>query len=193
MIRPCVLVVGVLALGFAGGCDSDAVEDTLRVRLDLGQPLTVDTFCEGGCAGADELTVRIEYPDYPAELQPRDEWVDFEQFRIDYALSTLDDEVPFFAGTSSVTVAPGDQASFSVTVAGSPQRAFVYDAIGGELAAGHATLTLAGYDWDNNQVFIERDFDIRFVDVVGEIDVSDASQAIDTDTELEDEADSATE
>lgn len=149
------LTLGALLLG---GCDGRALEDDLRMSI-AGEEtaVVVDLSCEA-CAAEVDVDV---YFDPDAYLNPDDEVV-LEQFRVDYELPGVDD-VPYLAGVLEQLVRPEDQANFVVLVAGSAQREHVRDESPEDDVEGRATLTLAGYDSDDAQVFVEKELAIRFV------------------------------
>lgn len=129
---------------------------------DGGGALLVDTTCEVTCGGEDQISVLIDYPD---RQYIEDEVIELVQYRVDYDVPLVPGEIPYFAGTLGVSLAPGNGTTLALTAAGSRQRDFVGERVGGDNVAGTATLTLAGYDWDDAQLLIEGEFDIRFGDV----------------------------
>jgi hypothetical protein len=151
-----------LILLCALGCDPEPVEEDLRVRFPDASRVEVDVDCGGGCGGTSRLGVEIEYD---AEFRPDDETVELLQYRIDYELDGLDEQPPFFADEQGIALTPGDVVSFDVTPAGPAQREFVREQADGESVSGVATITFAGYDYDDAQIFIEADFPIRFSDL----------------------------
>lgn len=154
------LGLGLLA---AAGCSSDSAADRLRFNLNTGGgPVQVDTVCGGVCGGGDQLEVGIGYA---SEGARGDETIELHQYRVDYHEVRFVGEVPFFAGTLSVAIGPGENRTAVLTVAGTAQRNHIRDAIGGDPVSGTATLTFAGYDWDGEQFTAESVFDIRFADL----------------------------
>jgi hypothetical protein len=143
------------------GCGSDPASDRLLVTIDNVGPVQVDSACGQICGGADQTAVALEYPD---QQYRADEIVQVLQYRVDYRLPNL--RVPYFAGTVGAVIAPGDRASLLVTVAGTAQREDVFEAVGGDPVSGTATITFAGYDWDNGQFTTGAEFDVRFSDLV---------------------------
>jgi hypothetical protein len=158
------LLCGVSAVGLLWGCSSSATEDLMKVTFaPYSTPVTVDTSCENsGCADWNRVAVTVEFDSdsYVAE----DTQVDLEQYRIEYDLSDIEDEVPYFASPLEVSVVPDETTTFYVYVAGQTQRDFVRKAAGGKPVHGLALLTLAGYDQQDEQVFLEKGFDIEFAD-----------------------------
>jgi len=156
----CAQLTFCLALGvlLESGCSSRPLEDDLRMSVTgQGQAVTVDLSCDA-CAAEVDVSA---YFDPDAYLDPADEVV-LQQFRVDYALDGVD-QVPYLAGVLEQHVRPDDEASFVVSVAGSAQRAHVREASPDDDVEGRATLTLAGYDSDDQQAFVEADIAIRFV------------------------------
>jgi hypothetical protein len=167
-------IVACLALPVLG-CDPEPIEDDLRLSLGTdGEPVTVPIGCESPCDGDARLDVELEYVD---DFRTDDETFELVQYRVDYDLPGTDGDVPYFAGDRGLTLAPGDTASFSVKIAGDAQRQFLLQELGEDAYGleGRATLTLAGYDSLNAQVFIEGDFDVRFVDVAADAADVDSS------------------
>ena len=158
--RACAQLTVCLALGsfFTSACKGRALEEDLRMSIaGEEQAVSVDLSCEA-CAA--EVVVDA-YFDPDAYLNPDDEVV-LEQFRVDYALEGVDD-VPYLAGVLEQHVRPDDDASFTVLLAGSAQREHVGSESPDDDVEGRATLTLAGYDSDDEQVFVEQEIAIRFV------------------------------
>lgn len=123
---------------------------------DQGQTV-VDLSCES-CQTSISVNVFFDPDAYVAD---EDEVV-LEQYRVDYDLEALDDAPPFLAGVLEQHVRPDDDASFVINVAGSAQREHVREQSEGDDVEGRATLTLAGYDSDDQQVFVEQTIAIRF-------------------------------
>ena len=145
------------------GCGSDSAAERLVLALgDGGGVLLVDTTCEATCGGDDQIAVRIDYPD---RQYVDDEVIELTQYRVDYDVRLVPGDIQYFAGMLGVSLAPGSGTTVTLTVAGTEQRKYVREHIDDEIVAGTATLMLAGYDWDNAQVFVEREFDIRFGDL----------------------------
>jgi hypothetical protein len=171
-----VFLVGILALGLLGSCDSGSIEDQLVLTFaPYSTPVTVDTNCEnGGCSMEDRITAMLAFdPDTYVSEETR---VEFEQYRVDeYDIDEIEDEIPYFASPLDVVVLPDQTTTFYVYAAGQTQRDFVREAVGTEPAQGTALLTLAGYDDMNEQVFLEKSFDISFGDFRVNEDGSDGS------------------
>lgn len=159
-LRLSLVGLGVL---WVAGCGSDSAAERLLVELDTGGgPVQVDSACAEACGGADQIAVTIEYP---RKQYRDDEIVEVLQYRVDYNLAHISRQMPYFAGTVSVGLAPGDSAGVVLTVAGTEQRDYVHAAVGGDPVGGTATLSFAGYDWDDGQFTTESEFDIRFSDL----------------------------
>jgi hypothetical protein len=158
LARATAVVLGMIA------CDSDAVDNKLGVTLvPYSTPVKVDTFCDnGGCVGKKELTGDVSFNtnSYVAEGTT----VEFQQYRVDYVLTDIAKEVPFFAAPIEFSVSPKQTGNFTILAAGRAQRTFVYKAVGTKRIEGKATLTMAGYDNHEKQVFIDKQFDISFGD-----------------------------
>jgi hypothetical protein len=156
----------LLALGLSlVGCDSDAAEDRLVVTVGDGSTVNVDTFCDPSCSGAESIEVSL---DYPREAYREAETIELLQYRVDYQLSDVGGDTPFFAGLISVVLGPGDGDDLTLKVVGNAQREHVVEEVGGDAVSGTATLKLTGYDWSDSWVTIEHDFPIRFADVEGD-------------------------
>jgi len=131
-------------------------------RLELSvtgaeKPLVIPTGCEPAC-DQPVVAVSIRYP----SLHPPIESIELLQYRIDYALDPLIGVVPYYAGTVDVELKPGETRPLTLVAAGSAQRAAVTRALGAQAAAGQATISFAGYDWENGQVITSSSFSIRF-------------------------------
>ncbi|MBN2800842.1 MAG: hypothetical protein JXX28_17025 [Deltaproteobacteria bacterium] len=128
-------------------------------------PVEVDTvFAEGESFSLPELEVQVEYL-APATTSASVEIpsVAFSQFRVDYDLG-LDAEVPFYANVISERVEQGGYTSVRIRAVGVDQVRWVNSRFAGAPVGGIATLTLAGYDSDDNVVLVDTLFDIAFAD-----------------------------
>jgi hypothetical protein len=139
------------------GCSDDPVGGDLTVTATPGE-LTVDDVCIPSCAGGDSVTVNVAYAAAKTAQQGS---VQLSQYRVDYALPGVSG-VPFFAGPTEYNLEPGKGQSADLLVVGEAQRAFVDQATGGQSLTGTATLELAGYDFDNRQVFVSTTFNVTF-------------------------------
>lgn len=149
--------------GLLLGCDDASVKGNLALsaRPSGGAELRVDDVCDPECAGSDKVDLHISYRSTGSVQQHK---VELVQYRVDYALTGVAGAVPFYGGRSSFEVAPGEDKVQSLVVVGSVQRDFVRSAVGGAAVTGTATLTLAGYDHDNHQIFLDTSFVVRFGD-----------------------------
>ena len=152
----------LVPLWFVVGCGAPSVEDdlTLSVTPALGQ-LQVDSVCDPSCTGDETAAVHIAYVN---QTRPAKDTVEFKQYRVDYTLAGVS-KVPYFAAMRDVRMQPGADEALTLQVVGSAQREFVAEAAHGRAVSGTATLEFAGYDFDNRQVFIDAQFDVRFEDV----------------------------
>jgi hypothetical protein len=149
-----------LSLGalVAGGCEGRSLEDDLRMTVTGdAAPVVVDLACDG-CGTWVEVEVYFDPDAYVAE----DDEVVIEQYRIDYELDRVDEQPPFLAGQTEQHVWADDRASFLLSLAGSAQIEHVREHSGGDAVEGRATLTVAGYDDQDEQVFVEKALAIRF-------------------------------
>jgi len=165
------LALGVLMLG----CDAKSTADRLQLTLGAeGGPVSVDTTCAETCGGNDQLALHVAYSD---DLYPPQETIELLQYRIDYDLRGASKvKLPFFAGKTRITLIPGGSADVSLAAAGSAQRALALENHPTETLAGTATLSVAGYDWDNAEVVVTATFDIEFSDL-GAADASNSTDA----------------
>jgi hypothetical protein len=151
------LTAAVLGVLLGSGCGR-TLEDDLRVSIaGEGRTVVVDLGC-ATCVPAVDVDV---YFDPDAYLADDDEIV-IEQYRVDYDLSGVG-RVPYFAGVLELHVRADEDGSFVATLAGTAQREHVLQASPEDDVEGRATLTLAGYDSDDEQAFIETEIPIRFV------------------------------
>ncbi|MED5369988.1 MAG: hypothetical protein VX899_03155 [Myxococcota bacterium] len=117
--------------------------DALRLTIDDPATVVIDSVCSG-CATTHTAT--LAYAD--GASGPSDAAFVFAQYRVDYALddgSTVD----FYADTLDGSVAEGEYVDFNFTVSGRTQRAYVFETYGSEEVYGTATLTVEGYDWND--------------------------------------------
>jgi hypothetical protein len=154
----------VALISLLWGCDTGTLEDRLVLTFaPYSTPVNVDTDCgNGGCGGQERIaaTLGFDRDSYVAE----DTRVQFEQYRVEYDLPDIEPDVPYFASPLDLVVTPAETTTFYFYAAGQTQRDFVREAAGGEPAQGTARLTLAGYDDQDEQVFLEKGFDISFAD-----------------------------
>jgi hypothetical protein len=145
-----------------GGCNNSSTEDLLVVSFaPYSSPVKIDTVCEDGeCASKEKLTVRITFDD--DSYVPEDTEASFKQYRVDYEISAISREIPYFASPISVHVTPEHTTTVAVQPVGETQRTFVYETVGDQAVAGTAILILAGYDDQNEIVMVEKSFDISF-------------------------------
>lgn len=166
----CCLIPTLLV---TAACGPSATEDALAITFGSGAgapPVQVDVDClNGGCESIEELAGELTYSD--EEATAVDAEVEILQYRIDYALAAPHDDVdlPYFAGHVALTVKVGETVGFNVVAAGEKQRQFILARYPDDQLRGTATLTLAGYDQQNEQVFPRADFDIYFDDFVAEV------------------------
>lgn len=152
------------ALVCAFGCGAPSIGDDLTLTVDATtSALRIDTKCGSSCGGDTVVTATISY-DNPNMTRPQSDAVEFWQYKVAYSLGGVQD-VPFFAGDirkNDIKLEPGGSASLTLQLAGSAQRDAVRKAAG--KASGTATLELAGYDFDNRQIFVDAEFNVRFAD-----------------------------
>ena len=140
-------------------CNDPSGTDRLQLQLSsMASPAEIGTGCAEACERA-VLAVQLSYPD---EMYAPRETIELLQYRIDFALGSQLAGMPYFAGPLSLVMAPGQTQELKLTAAGAAQRAYV-ESVGGQTPlSGQAKLTLAGYDWDDRQVFLSSSFDVRF-------------------------------
>jgi hypothetical protein len=153
------------------GCNDDAVDGDLTATTSAGGELVIDDVCTPSCVGNDSLEVQVAYA---SSKIPQQGDVQLVQYRVDFTLPGLSGTVPFYAGQTSFALSPGKSQSESLLVAGTTQRQFVQLAAGGRAVSGTAKLTLAGYDFDNRQVFVSTTFAVTFSPVSGSAPTFDA-------------------
>lgn len=148
-----------------GACeDGSYLEEYLEVGL-LDDTAQVDTVCDnGGCEEPAQLSFSLSL-DYDNALPENDE-VELLQYKVEYTAAGLSGKIPPFAGPAQIIARNGSSVPITLQVAGTQQREFVYNHIGGRKMRGTATLTLAGYDEKNERVDAEFGFSIRFGDYV---------------------------
>ena len=155
--RSRALQVATLACVTAA-CSDPLSEDRLDVELDDTEAIVVRFDCSSGCAYP-SLKLGISYP--PASYNPEDT-LQLLQYRIDYDLTGSTQELPYYAEPMSLVIKPGDQKELMLTAAGPAQRDWLKAKLGASSGSAKASLQLAGYDWDNHQVFLHSDFDVQF-------------------------------
>ena len=148
-----------LACSVLLGCSDASGAGRLELSVTGAEmPLVIPTGCEPAC---DQPVVAVSIR-YPSETRPPIESIELLQYRIDYALDPVVGVVPYYADTVAVELKPGETRPLTLVVAGSAQRAAVTRALGAQAAAGQATISFAGYDWENGQVTTSSSFSIRF-------------------------------
>jgi hypothetical protein len=150
-------------------CTDPLSEDRLEVEVDSIKAPVVRFACAAGCP-ASTVTLAIEYP--VASYNPEDT-LQLLQYRIDYDVTGSKLELPYYAEPMSLVIKPGDQKELMLTAAGQAQRDSLEAKLGSSTASGKASIQLAGYDWDNQQVFIHADFDVQFRQGSGAEQVTD--------------------
>jgi len=143
------------------GCADEAKLSITFGTGQYGPPIGVDTRCDnGGCEGPVQLEVQVsvEAKDHPNAA------FEILQYRVDYDLSGVEEQVPYFAGVTSLNVSADTPATLNVHAAGERQREWVLSRYGYDSIDGTATLTLAGYDQDDKVITSEAPFDIQFGD-----------------------------
>ncbi|MET0343743.1 MAG: hypothetical protein ABW252_22205 [Polyangiales bacterium] len=147
----------ILACSAQLGCSDVASAGRLELSITEAK-LVVGTGCEPACDPA-MLSISVRYS---SEAHPSIETIELLQYRIDYALDPAIGAVPFYADKVAVELKPGETKTLTLAAAGALQRTFVARALGGRAAAGQATITFAGYDWEDSQVLASSAFGIRF-------------------------------
>lgn len=149
---------------FAFGCSGAVELDVGLASGASGAPVQVDTRCDnGGCESGDrvDLVVGIRNDDQPAAT------VEVQQYRVSYDLPDVAPEVvPYFAAELEVSIVAGSPATLSVKAVGQRQREWILSRAGYDQIDGTATVTLAGYDQDDEVVEAQVDFAIAFGDFV---------------------------
>lgn len=158
-------VVGLVAVGGSlaaalGGCDPVPIEERLEVRVLGDQPTVIDVSCGADRCLSHGATLGIEY----GETYDPDEYVEFEQYRVDFELDSGED-LPFFAARHSFELRPGEGTMRTFILAGPAQLEAVAPDAFDRPVTGRATIALAGYAYDNAQVFVYADVDIELRDV----------------------------
>lgn len=154
----------------AFGCAPPATEKLLEITFGSGSgapPIQLDVDCgNGGCDAVPALTGLLTYnADVASSAEDQ---VEILQYRVDYQLAAPNDLIamPYFAGHLAFELPVGESAEFSVAAAADRQRDFILERLPGQAVAGTATLMLAGYDLQNEQVFPRAQFEIFFGDFV---------------------------
>lgn len=163
------IVSGAL-LAAAIGCAPPPTAELLTIGFGGGYgapPIQLDVDCSnGGCAEPPLLTGHLTYQ---ADIaSSAEDYVEILQYRVDYKLLAPHDLVamPYFAGHLSLLVPVGEVGEFNLAAASDRQRAAIRARFGDDPVSGTATLMLAGYDLNNEQVFPKVDFEIFFGDFV---------------------------
>lgn len=101
----------------------------------------------------------IDYPQ--ASYNPADT-LQLLQYRIDYDLTGSSQKLPYYAEPLSVVIKPGETKELALPAAGDAQRDRLSTTFAGKSTRAKASLQLAGYDWDNEQIFVKTEFDVQF-------------------------------
>jgi hypothetical protein len=133
-------------------------EDRLDVAVDTSEAIVVGFGCAASCPDT-TLLLTIDYP--RASYNPADE-LQLLQYRIDYEVTGAKLELPYYAEPLALVIKPGEQKALMLNVAGQAQRDKLKAKLGSGTASAKASLQLAGYDWDNQQILIHTDFDVQF-------------------------------
>ena len=158
MLKRAIIILSFIA---AAGCDATAADERVTVTpTAVGTATTIQTTCGDACEQDGVLDLDLAYAD---DYFPQDEVVELLQYRVDYYLDGFDTRVPYFAGRMQLKLEPGAETSVSLPIAGAAQRALVRQNAGKRTIYGTAEITLAGYDWDNKQVYLEFETPVRFV------------------------------
>ncbi|MBN2526783.1 MAG: hypothetical protein JXR76_10335 [Deltaproteobacteria bacterium] len=157
-------VVTVLC-GLLAACDDEiSLEDELEVLVE-SETVQLDTICEnGGCdtLNAVQFTLALD----AANASSENDTVQFLQYRVDYQLPQLKKKIPFFAAPLDIVLSKGDETVFNIQIAGSKQRALVFNQVGGREVNGIARVTLAGYDELDDRVNFEFTFHVALGDFI---------------------------
>ena len=140
-------------------CSDPSSAGRLELSLENAETaVVIDTGCAAAC---DRVPLGLSVM-YPMETFPPQDTIDLLQYKIEYDLGDRVSAVPYFAGTTTLALKPGDTEPLQLTAAGAAQRSAVERAQGGQEITGNATVTVAGYDWDDRQVFVSLRFGVRF-------------------------------
>lgn len=147
----------VLAL-MATGC-TPVPTDLVSVALSDGTSVELDSSCIGDCI--DEVTLQVTFEEHLAV--DLDEQVEFLQYKVDYAIEGV--TITSFADETSLTVGTASTGFVDFLPASWIQQDEVYEAVGGDPISGTATVTLAGYDWRNENLLVSTSFEVSFEDL----------------------------
>jgi hypothetical protein len=139
-------------------CSDSLSEDRLDVALESSEAILIRFDCAASCPDP-TLMLTIDYPQ--ASYNPADT-LQLLQYRVDYDVTGSKLELPYYAESLSLVIKPGDQKALSLKAAGQAQRDKLRAKLGSSSGSARASLQIAGYDWDNQQVFIHTDFDVQF-------------------------------
>lgn len=141
-----LLVSSLLMLSLTG-CEPISVAD--YVQISFPAPAEIDIVCsDGGCEQLDTLAVNMTWDEDPLFLEGST--LSFYQYRIDYDIPGLPEEMPFFAAVSEQSLEVGSSLSFSILPIGNQQRELLMRYIpADEVYTGTATVTFAGWDMNN--------------------------------------------
>jgi hypothetical protein len=140
----------------------DDTSSSGRLELHMGAdtaPLKIQTGCAEEC---ERPVVAVEIR-YPKETYPELDTIELLQYRVEFSLDSGLGDVPYYAGPLALMIAPDDSQELKLTAAGDAQRELVEQTFGQKAVSGEAKVTLAGYDWEDRQVFVSSTFDVRFV------------------------------
>jgi len=149
-------VLPALAL-VSTGC-SAAATDLVTINLADTDSVTVDSACTGDCV--DTVTLQVDFAeDIAVDLSSQ---ISIEQYKVEYAFDAM--TVDFFADTTTLTLGSGETSYVDVYPASWEQQDQVYAEVGGDAVTGTATLTAAGYDWNDEVFTVSTQFSLTFED-----------------------------
>ncbi|MCB9779807.1 MAG: hypothetical protein H6742_14675 [Alphaproteobacteria bacterium] len=163
MIRKLALTAcGAVPLLIAGTGCAQTTAEMLEISLVNGTAVTVDMVCDAaGCAG-DDVEAEVTFD---AGLGVDDGAIVYVyEYRVDYAFANTSDTAPFFADLVEFEVPVEGTTAFTFDAAGTAQRDWVYGWAQNPTEAGTATLTIAGYDHNDDVFEASTEFSVSFQD-----------------------------
>lgn len=165
-------VRALLALSGLAACNDASSDDRITLELAGSDAVELQFGCAAACPEASVALV-LNYPESTGWHEA--DTIQLLQYRVDYQIAGSKLELPYYAEPLSLVIKPDELRPLTLMAAGDAQRAKLEDALGSARASGRASLQLAGYDWDNRQVFVEVDFDVQFRRAQGGVQSSDDS------------------
>lgn len=148
----------LVACATLGACNSAAVDDEISLSV-AKTPAHITLGCADDCPMS---TVVLDL-EFEGGYRPSEDQVELLQYRVDYDIPDLRAKVPFFAAETAITLRPGGRVQISLPLVGRKQRSALTSGVTQLPMEGLVTLTLAGYDPQNENLTLSVDIPVRLV------------------------------